>query len=387
VQSHSFDVSVATSVDSMSAHGPLKGVKILEFAGLGPAPFAGMMLSDMGADVLRIERKAASDPVPQQLDARGRRTIGLDLKQPSAVELCLRLGERAEAAFEGFRPGVMERLGLGPEAMLKRNPRLVYGRMTGWGQSGPYSSSAGHDINYLALSGALHAIGTEDKPVPPLNLVADYGGGAMFLLAGILAAMMHARATGEGQVVDAAMTDGAAYLMSFFYGLFATGTWQDRRRANLLDGGAPFYDTYRCADGKWISIGSLEPQFYALLLNKVAAGGQLPQAQMERDSWPDMQRSLREIFAKKTRQQWCDILENTDVCFAPVLSLTEAPTHPHNRARHAFVELAGVVQPAPAPRFSRTPGKIQSPPAPIGQHAREALADWGIDSASIEEHI
>lgn len=369
------------------ASGPLQGIKVLEFAGLGPGPFAGMMLSDMGADVLRIERKGAADPAPSRLDARGRRTIALDLKQPESVELCLKLCESAEVVFEGNRPGVMERLGLGPEVMLARNPRLVYGRMTGWGQAGLYALAAGHDINYLALSGALHAIGTEDKPVPPLNLAADYGGGAMFLIAGILAGVIHARATGEGQVVDAAMTDGAAYLMSLFYGMFAAGRWQDRRRANLIDGGAPFYDTYRCADGKWIAVGAIEPQFYALLLEKIEAGDRLPQPQMDQPSWPEMQQCLRDIFATKTRDQWCEILENTDACFAPVLSLAEAPQHPHNVARNTFVEVAGVIQPAPAPRFSATPSNIQAPPAPIGRNARKTLSDWGVDEAVIERFV
>jgi alpha-methylacyl-CoA racemase len=367
----------------MSAKGPLKGVKFLEFAGLGPAPFAGMMFSDLGADVVRIERKGVPDPVAGQLDARGRRAIALDLKQTNAIDLCLELCDSAEVVFEGFRPGVMERLGLGPEKMLARNPRLVYGRMTGWGQHGPKSSYAGHDINYLSLTGALHSIGSEDKPVVPLNLVADYGGGAMMLVAGILAAVIHARATGQGQVVDAAMTDGAAYLMSIFYGLFAGGEWQDRRRSNLLDGGAPFYDTYRCADGQWISIGPLEPQFYALLLQKIEPGNCLAQPQMEQRSWPEMQAAMRAIFARKSRQEWCDLLEYTDVCFAPVLSMAEAPTHAHNVARGSFVELDGVLQPAPAPRFSVTPGGIQFPPAPVGRDARAVLADWCIDPALI----
>ena len=367
----------------MSASGPLKGVKVLEFAGIGPGPFAGMMLSDMGADVLRIERKGAPNPPANRLDARGRRTIALDLKQPHAVNACLKLCEKAEIVFEGNRPGVMERLGLGPDAMLARNPRLVYGRMTGWGQHGPYAPMAGHDINYLSLTGALHAIGTEEKPVPPLNLAADYGGGAMFLITGLLAGIIHARATGQGQVVDAGMTDGASYLMTLFYGMHAAGTWEDRRRANIIDGGAPFYDTYRCADGNWISIGSMEPQFYALLLEKTGVGERLTQPQMDRESWPDMQQVLRDIFATRTRQQWCDLLENTDVCFAPVLSLTEAPKHPHNVARETFVEVSGVVQPAPAPRFSATPGAIQWPPAPIGEDVRGTLGQWGVDQETI----
>lgn len=369
------------------ASGPLKGVKVLEFAGIGPGPFAGMMLSDMGADVLRIERKGAEDPTPDRIDARGRRTIALDLKQPRAVDLCLSLCERADVVFEGNRPGVMERLGLGPDEMIARNPRLVYGRMTGWGQYGPYSPTAGHDINYLSLTGALHAIGTEDKPVPPLNLAADYGGGAMFLITGILAALLHARQSGEGQVVDAGMTDGASYLMTLFYGMYASGTWEDRRRANLLDGAAPFYDTYRCADGNWISIGSMEPQFYALLLDKIGAADRLPQPQMDRTSWPEMQQVLREIFASRTRDQWCEVLEFTDVCFAPVLTLGEALVHPHNVARQTFVEVAGVPQPAPAPRFSATPSAIQWPPAPIGKDAAETLEEWGVTAEAAREFL
>jgi alpha-methylacyl-CoA racemase len=365
--------------------GPLAGLKVLEFAGIGPGPFVGMVLSDMGADVLRIERKGTADPAPDRFDARGRLAIELDLKQSHAIKACLELCERAEVVFEGNRPGVMERLGLGPDVVLARNPRIVYGRMTGWGQSGPYAAFAGHDINYLSLSGALHAIGTEEKPVPPLNLAADYGGGAMMLVAGLLAGILYSRASGKGQVIDAAMTDGAAYLMTYFYGLHAAGSWVDRRRTNLLDGGAPFYDTYRCADGKWISVGPLEPKFYALLLEKTDAVHRLLQPQMERASWPDMHQSLREIFAKRTRQEWCDLLEHTDACFAPVLSLTEAPHHPHNRARDTFVEVGGVVQPAPAPRFSDTPSRIQWPHAPIARDARRALTSWGVSEETIIE--
>jgi len=356
--------------------GPLAGVKVLEFAGIGPGPFAGMMLSDMGADVLRIERMGAADPQPERFDARGRRAVEVDLKQRDSVALCLRLAERADIVFEGNRPGVMERLGLGPDVMLGRNPRLVYGRMTGWGQQGPCAHLAGHDINYLSLTGALHAIGTEDQPVAPLNLAADYGGGAMFLVTGMLAALLHARQTGQGQVVDAAMTDGAAYLMSLFYGMFASGQWKDQRESNLLDGGAHFYGTYRCADGKWISIGSIEPQFYALLLKNTGAGDRLSRPQMDRDAWPEMKETLREIFATRTRDEWCAILGDTDACFAPVLSLAEAPAHPHNVARSTFVEAAGVVQPAPAPRFSATPSAIQWAPAPIHREIESIVAEW-----------
>jgi alpha-methylacyl-CoA racemase len=366
------------------ASGPLVGVKVLEFAGIGPGPFVGTMLSDMGANVLRIERKGAPDPAPERLDARGRMAIELDLKQSHSIDVCLGLCEYAEIIFEGNRPGAMERLGLGPNAVLARNPRIVYGRMTGWGQSGPYAPYAGHDINYLSLSGALHAIGTEEKPVPPLNLVADYGGGAMFLLAGLLAGIIHSRATGKGQVVDAAMTDGAAYLMTYFYGRYAAGNWMDNRRANLLDGGAPFYDTYRCADGKWISIGALEPAFYALLLERSGSAERVVQPQMEQPRWRDMHGTLREVFATRTRPEWCDLLEHTDACFAPVLSLAEAPAHPHNRARNTFVDVAGVIQPAPAPRFSETPSRIQWPPAPIVRKPREALKDWGVGEEAVD---
>lgn len=357
-------------------NGPLTGVKVLEFGGIGPGPFAGMMLSDMGADVVEIVRPGAPPPSHDRPDARGRRRVTLDLKKPEAVETCLSLAAKADIVFEGNRPGVMERLGLGPDVMLARNPALVYGRMTGWGQFGPYAHTAGHDINYLALTGALHAIGPADRPVAPLNLAADYGGGAMFLMTGLLAALLHARATGQGQVVDAGMTDGASYLMSLFYGFHASGKWQDEREANLLDGGAPFYGTFKCSDDRWISIGSIEPQFYGLLLEKIGAADKLPQPQMSRKDWPQMRQTLTEIFATRTRAEWCAVMEGTDVCFAPVLSLAEAPTHPHNVARQTFVKSGGVVQPAPAPRFSRTPGAIQWPPSPAVHEPTDVLASW-----------
>lgn len=361
--------------------GPLAGVKVLEFAGLGPGPFAGTFLSDLGADIVRIERKGAADPQRTRFDARGRRAIELDLKQPADIATALGLAERAEMVFEGNRPGVMERLDLGPDIMLARNPALVYGRMTGWGQSGPYALTAGHDINYLALTGALHAIGTADKPVPPLNLAADYGGGAMFLVAGLLAALIHARATGEGQVVDVGMTDCASYLMSLFYGMKAAGDWKDQRASNLLDGGAHFYDTYRCADGRWISIGSIEPQFYQLLIEKTGLTEQLTGGQMDKATWPARKAALGAAFATKTRDEWCAIMEGTDICFAPVLSLDEAPSHPHNVARGTFAEVAGVTLPAPAPRFSGTPSAVQWPPAPIARDPAPALARWGVTAA------
>jgi alpha-methylacyl-CoA racemase len=365
--------------------GPLSSLKVLEFAGIGPGPFCGMLLSDLGADVVRIDRKGAGRGSRADVTARGRRSVAMDLKSPAAVETCLALMERADAVFEGFRPGVMERLGLGPEVALGRNPRLVYGRMTGWGQDGPFAKAAGHDMNYIAISGALGAIGTKDKPIPPLNLVGDFGGGALYLAFGLLAAVTHARASGEGQVVDCAMSDGAASLMAMFYGFKAAGAWSPERRANLLDGGAHFYDTYRCADGKWISIASIEPQFYALLLQKTGINDPDFQAQMDRARWPDLGERLAAVIATRTREAWCEIMDATDVCFAPVLDLDEAPHHPHNLARQTFVEIDGVVQPAPAPRFSRTPGAIAGPPPAIGAHTRAALEDWGIDESRLVE--
>jgi alpha-methylacyl-CoA racemase len=363
--------------------GPLSDLKVLEFAGIGPGPFCGMLLSDLGADVVRIDRKGPGRSSPSDITARGRRSVALDLKSPAAVETCLKLMETADAVFEGFRPGVMERLGLGPEIALKRNPKLVYGRMTGWGQTGPFSKAAGHDMNYIAISGALGAIGTPDKPIPPLNLVGDFGGGALYLAFGLLAGVIHARASGQGQVIDCAMTDGAASLMAMFYGFKAAGMWRDGRRGNLLDGGAHFYDTYQCADGRWISIGSIEPQFYALLLEKTGITDPEFKSQMNRDSWPSLREKLAKVIAAKTRDEWCQIMDATDVCFAPVLDLGEAPLHPHNMARETFVEVAGVTQPAPAPRFSATPGRIAGPPPAIGAHSGEALADWGFSAGEI----
>jgi alpha-methylacyl-CoA racemase len=369
----------------MTAQGPLKGVKVIEFAGIGPGPFCGMLLSDLGADVVRIDRKGPGRASPADITARGRRSIALDLKRPEAVETCLRLMDNAEIIFEGFRPGVMERLGLGPEVALKRNPKLVYGRMTGWGQTGPLAQAAGHDINYIAISGALHAIGLNDKPVPPLNLVGDFGGGALYLAFGLLAALIHARATGQGQVVDTAMTDGAASLMSMFYGMKAMGVWNGERQANLLDGGAHFYDTYPCSDGKWIALGSIEPQFYALLLEKAGLTDPAFTAQMDRSVWPDLKAKLAAVIAQKTRAEWTAIMEGTDICFGPVMDLDEAPLHPHNVARETFVTVAGVVQPAPAPRFSATPGQIQGPPPAIGADTDAALADWGLSTRELAE--
>lgn len=366
------------------AQGPLSGLRVVEFAGIGPGPFCGMLLSDLGADVVRIDRKGSGRSSPTDITSRGRRSVALDLKTPEAIEACLKLLDGADALIEGFRPGVMERLGLGPDVALKRNPKLVFGRMTGWGQTGPYAKAAGHDMNYIAITGALEAIGTKDKPVPPLNLVGDFGGGALYLAFGLLAGVIHARATGQGQVIDCAMSDGAASLMAMFYGFKAAGMWSSERRSNLLDGGAHFYDTYQCADGRWISIGSIEPQFYALLLEKTGITDPEFQQQMNRQAWPSLKDKLAAVIRLKTRDEWCAIMDATDVCFAPVLDMDEAPKHAHNAARETFVTVSGVVQPAPAPRFSATPGAIQGPPPGVGAHNEAALSDWGFSADAIE---
>ena len=338
------------------SQGPLSGLKVLEFAGIGPGPFCGMLLSDLGADVVRIDRKGGGRGSKTDITSRGRRSVAMDLKSPAAVEACLKLMETADAVFEGFRPGVMERLGLGPDVALKRNPKLVYGRMTGWGQFGPYAQAAGHDINYIALAGALHAYGRAgEKPTPPINMVGDFGGGGMMLAFGMVSALLHARNTGQGQVIDAAMTDGAATLMSMIWGFRANGIWSDDRGTNLLDTGSHMYDTYETSDGKWISIGSLEPQFYAELRRLAGlAEDKAFDAQMDRRQWGPLKAKLTALFLTKTRDEWCALMEMTDVCFAPVLSMAEAPAHPHNAARGTFIEVDGIVQPAPAPRYSVT---------------------------------
>ncbi len=361
------------------ASGPLVGVKVVEFAGIGPGPFCCMLLSDMGADVVRIDRKGGRS-MPKDVTARGRRSVALDLKDANDVAVALALIEKADVLIEGFRPGVMERLGLGPEPALQRNPKLIYGRMTGWGQSGPLAHAAGHDLNYIALSGALHAMGRKKAPPsPPLNLVGDYGGGALYLAMGVCAALYEAQRSGKGQVVDSAITDGTASLMGVIYGLRASGVWVDERDANLLDGGAPFYDVYETADGKFVAIGPLEPQFYALLLEKLGLSDDpLFAAQMDRSQWPAMSAKIAAVIRTKTRDAWTALLEGTDACFAPVLTMEEAPQHPHNLARGAFTEVAGVTQPSPAPRFSRTPGAIQGPAAAPGADTESVLAEWGI---------
>ncbi len=365
--------------------GPLEGIKVIEIAGIGPGPFCAMMLSDMGAEVVRIDRRSSlGQGTKFDVLNRGRQSLALDLKKPEAIEVVLRMVESADALTEGFRPGVTERLGIGPEACHARNPRLVYGRMTGWGQEGPLSQAAGHDINYIALSGVLHSIGRKgENPVPPLNLVGDFGGGGMYLAFGIVSALLVAQRTGKGQVVDAAMTDGSASLMASVYGMASRGFWLNQRASNMLDSGAHHYDTYECSDGKWISLGSLEPQFYALLREKAGLDDSAFDAQMDRDAWPHLKEKLAKVIRAKTRDEWCEIMEGSDVCFAPVLDLEEAPAHPHNSGRETFVELDGVTQPNAAPRFSETPGAIQGPPPKAGEHSSEVLDRWGFSTDEI----
>ena len=368
--------------------GPLAGKRIVEIAGLGPGPVCGMLLADMGAEVTLVERRGASNS--SALEAanatimnRGKRSITLDLKQESARQVVLRLLADADGLIEGFRPGVMERLGLGPDVCLETNPRLVYGRMTGWGQHGPLAQVAGHDINYVALSGALWYGGRADSPptVPP-TLVGDIGGGAMLLAVGMLAAMLNARETGKGQVVDAAMTDGSALATTLLYGLFKCGQWTPNRQDNFLDGAAHWYDTYECADGRFVSVGAIEPAFYAVLLRKLGLQDDPKFAQQyEKQAWPELKERFAKLFRTRTRAEWCELLEGTDACFAPVLDFDEAPQHPHNKARGTFTEVAGVTQPAPAPRFSETESRIASPPPLVGQHTDAILSAAGYSAA------
>jgi alpha-methylacyl-CoA racemase len=374
--------------------GPLHGVRILEIAGIGPGPFAAMMLADMGAEVVRVDRvqavrDAATGP-HWDVMLRGRRNIALDLKHADGVETLLSLVERADVVIEGFRPGVMERLGVGPEVCLARNSKLVFGRMTGWGQEGPYANSAGHDINYIALAGALAHFGRAgEPPTPPLNMVGDFGGGGMLLAFGVVCALLEAQRSGKGQVVDAAMVDGSAVLMSMFWAFKNVGMFDEHARGtNLLDTGAHFYDVFECADGEWVSVGSIEPQFYTLLLEKTGLTGDPDfTKQMDKTQWPTLKRKLSEVFKTKTRAQWNEIMEGTDVCYAPVLRMSEAAQHPHNVARNTFIEVAGVTQPAPAPRYSRTATNLPTAPAHAGQHTRAVLADWGVDAARIDTLI
>jgi alpha-methylacyl-CoA racemase len=366
--------------------GPLAGITVIEIAGIGPGPFCGMLLADLGADVIRIDRAQSvrggdPDRPPADLLARGRRSLGVDLKNPDGVEVVLALVEKADALIEGFRPGVTERLGIGPDESLARNPRLVYGRMTGWGQDGPYASAAGHDINYISLAGALEPIGRRgEAPVPPLNLVGDFGGGGLLLAFGLVAALLEAQRSGQGQVIDAAMVDGAASLMTMTHSFRAMGIWNDERGTNMLDTGAHFYDVYETADGKYVSIGSIEPQFYAELLRLTGLEGEELPWQQDRAAWPAMKERLAAIFRSKSRDEWCALMEGSDVCFAPVLAIPEAIEHPHNVHRGTFVEVAGITQPGPAPRFSRTPGAIRRPPAHAGQHTDEVLTEAGFDA-------
>ncbi len=361
---------------------------MIELAGIGPGPFCGMMLADMGAELLRIDRAGDVRDVPAgpraDILARGRRSVGVDLKNPEGVETVLRLVEKADVIFEGFRPGVVERLGLGPDVCLARNPRIIFGRMTGWGQDGPLARAAGHDINYIAMTGALHAIGRKGQPpVPPLNLVGDFGGGGLMLAFGIVCALVERQRSGRGQVVDTAMVDGAAALMAIIYGAQQQGWWTDERGVNMLDGAAHFYDTYETKDGKYVSIGSIEPQFYALLLKHTGLEGEDLPHQFDRSRWSEMHARLEAIFKQKTRDEWCAIMEGTDVCFAPVLTLSEAPRSAHAVARNAFQDVGGIVQPAPAPRFSRTRGELGRPPSYPGEHTDEALADWGLGADEV----
>jgi alpha-methylacyl-CoA racemase len=371
--------------------GTLSGYKIIEFAGIGPAPMCAMLLSDMGAEVLRIDRAEDANlgiPTDAKYSVlnRGRRSVAIDLKRKEGTDVALKLVERADALIEGFRPGVMERLGLGPEQCLARNARLVYGRMTGWGQEGPLAHAAGHDINYIALTGALHSIGRKgEAPVPPLNLVGDFGGGGVYLALGVVAGLLETQKSGKGQVIDVAMIDGAASLMAAIYGLRAAGLWSDKRGENILDTGAHYYNVYETRDGKYVAIGSIETKFYAELLRLTGLESERLPRQNDRSFWPALQERLAAIFRTKTRDEWCHIMEGSEVCFAPVLNMQEASSHPHNRERETFVEVEGVVQPAPAPRFSRTPSAIQRPPARSGEHTEEALRDWGFSAVELEQ--
>jgi len=373
MEKHVLDKASVQSATRTS--GPLAGFRIVEFAGIGPGPFACMMLADMGADVVTLDRIGAKKNL-KSVAGRGRKVIELDLKDKAAVVQTLELLGNADALIEGFRPGVMERLGLGPEVVQARNPRLVYGRMTGWGQDGPLAQAAGHDINYISVTGALAAIGGKDKPVPPLNLVGDFGGGALYLVVGVLAALLEAKKSGRGQVVDAAMCDGAASLMSMFFDLAAAGRWTNQRESNFLDGGAHFYGIYVCSCGRFVSIGSIEPQFYALLRQHAGLSDADFDAQMDRDAWPALKQKLTDVFKTRTRDEWCALMEGTDICFAPILTMNEAPDHPHMAAREIFVTRHGVTQPAPAPRFSRTPSAIRdAAKADIGEVTREWKAE------------
>ncbi|MFD9811865.1 CaiB/BaiF CoA transferase family protein [Streptomyces sp. NPDC059080] len=364
-----------------SGNGPLSGVRVVELAGIGPCPFAAMTLADLGADVVRVDRPGGAalgiDPA-YDLTNRNKRSVVIDLKTPQGAERVRELAERADILIEGYRPGVAERLGVGPDACLARNERLVYGRMTGWGQQGPLADAAGHDISYIAITGALGMIGAPDAPpTVPANLLGDYAGGSLYLVIGLLAALRHAAAGGSGQVVDAAIVDGTAHLSSMIHGMLAAGAWQDRRGANLLDGGAPFYGTYETADGGHMAVGALEPQFYAEFIRLLGIEGQVPQRD-DLASWGALRDAIAARFRARTRAEWTAVFEGTDACVAPVLSLREAPGHPHLAARGTFLDHGGLTQPAPAPRFSRTPGAIRRPPAQPGADTAEIARDWAV---------
>ena len=375
-----------------NAKGPLSGYRLIEIAGVGPTQLTGMLLADMGAEIVRVERLSkvelgVSMPVKYQLMNRSRRSIAIDLKQPRGRDIVLGMCAGADALFEGFRPGVMERLGLGPDECLRRNERLVYGRVTGWGQDGPLAHTAGHDPNYIGIAGVLGCIGKKNEaPAYPLNLIGDFGGGALYLAMGLLAAMLETAASGKGQVVDTAMVDGAASMMTAFYGLLAAGVWKEQRGSNVLDGGAHFVNTYRTRDDQYVVVAPLEGRFYSELLDRLEISDpDLHTQQHNRDRWPEFADKLQEIFLTRTRDEWCEIFAGSDACLAPVLSLTEAAEHPHAQARNAYAGIDGVIQPAPAPRFSRTPAGIQSPPPEPGQHTEEVLLEWGFSKERINE--
>ncbi len=365
--------------------GPLKGLRVIELQGIGPGPFCGMLFADLGAEVISVARRSSAAHHASLISERGKLSIALNLKMREGADVLLKLCERCDVLIEGYRPGVTERLGVGPQPCMERNPRLVYGRITGWGQTGPLSAAAGHDINYISLSGALHAIGRQgERPVPPLNLVGDFGGGAMFLAFGIMSAVFEARQSGRGQVVDVSMVEGSAALMHMMYAMQAQGQWRNERGSNLLDGAAPFYDTYETADGKYISVGALEPEFYQVLVKLVGLDATDTPSHTDSTDWPRLRVNLTAIFKQRTREEWCRILEGADACFAPVLSTKEAPHHPHNRARGTFFESAGVMQPAPVPRFSRTQPGIPTAPSPAGSDSRDLLLAAGYSHADIK---
>jgi alpha-methylacyl-CoA racemase len=375
--------------------GPLSGMRVVELAGIGPAPFCGMILADLGADVLRVDRMARTGEVSAQLTDplldllnRGKRSVAVDLKSAGGAALVLALCSRADALIEGFRPGVMERLGLGPEQARKQNARLVYARVTGYGQDGPLSRVAGHDLNYLALAGVLHGIGSpSEPPPPPLNVVGDMGGGGMLLAVGILAALWEARSSGEGQVIDAAMVEGASALQCMIHGLVQMGIWRETRGDNLLDGGAHFYRCYETKDQKYVAVAAIEPQFYAELLRRLELSVEEFTPQLDRTQWPRMTARLATVFRSRSRDDWVRIFEGSDGCVAPVLTMSEAPLHEHNRARRSFVEIGGALQPAPVPRFSRSVAEVRARPPMPGEHTRQALADWGVASNDVERWI